>query len=62
MRRPSTSGTRPHEDLCQEIADTYHNDNIEFERLTALVGHEVVAHVSAPRDQLSDEFINATAV
>lgn len=48
-----------HEDeTTQGIADAYYDDDITFEQLKALVGHEEAANVRLLKEQLSDEFVD----
>lgn len=49
------------DDLTQEIADAYYEDDITLEQLQELVGHEEAANFRVLKDQLSDEFLAETA-
>lgn len=49
------------DELKQEIADAYYDDDIEFEQLTALVGHEEAANFRVLKQQLNEEFVRDTA-
>ena len=48
-------------ELKQEIAEAYYRDEITFEELKDLVGHEEAANFRILKEQLEDEFIEATA-
>ncbi len=48
-----------HDDaLTQEIAAAYYDDEISFEQLQALVGHETAANFQVLKRQLSEEFLD----
>ncbi|MEF8783156.1 MAG: hypothetical protein V5A39_08695 [Haloarculaceae archaeon] len=47
-----------HDELKQEIAEAYYSDDISFEQLKNLVGHEEAANFHVLKTQLSDEFLN----
>lgn len=48
-----------HDDaLTQEIAAAYYDDEISFEQLQALVGHETAANFQVLKTQLSEEFLD----
>lgn len=49
------------DDITQEIAGAYYDDDITFQQLTELVGHEEAANFRVLKDQLNEEFIEATA-
>ncbi|MDL0121097.1 hypothetical protein [Halobacterium salinarum] len=49
------------DDLKQELADAYYGDDITFEELRAVVGHEEAANFRVLKTQLDEEFIDATA-
>jgi len=49
------------DDLVQEIADAYYGDEITFEQLRGLVGHESAANFRVLKERLDDEFAAATA-
>ena len=51
-----------HDDaLVQEIAEAYYDDEITFDELKALVGHEEAANVRVLKTQLTEEFLEETA-
>lgn len=51
-----------HDDqIKQEIAGAYYDEDITYQQLTDLVGHEVAANFRVLKDQLSEEFIGETA-
>jgi predicted transcriptional regulator len=45
------------DELEQEIAEAYYDDDVSFEQLKALVGHEEAADFHVLKTQLSDEFL-----
>ena len=48
-----------HDDaLTQEIAAAYHDDEISFEQLKALVGAEEAANLRVLKKQLSEDFVD----
>lgn len=49
------------DDVKQDIAGAYYDDDITFQQLTDLVGHEEAANFRVLKDQLSDEFIGEAA-
>ncbi|WP_247728367.1 hypothetical protein [Halovivax limisalsi] len=49
------------DDIKQEIAGAYYDDEITFEQLKNLVGHEEAANFRVLKDQLSEEFLEETA-
>lgn len=49
------------DDIKQEIAGSYYEDDITFEQLQELVGHEEAANFRVLKEQLSDEFIDQAA-
>lgn len=49
------------DDVTQEIAGAYYDDEIDFEQLKALLGHEEAANVRVLKGQLSEEFVEETA-
>lgn len=49
------------DDITQEIAGAYYDDDLTFHQVTELVGHETAANFRVLKDQLSDEFIESTA-
>ena len=44
--------------MKQEIADAYYDDDITFEELKDLVGHEEAANFRLLKEQLTDEFVD----
>lgn len=51
-----------HDDnIKQEIAGAYYDDDITFQQLKGLVGHEEAANFRVLKSQLSDEFLEETA-
>ena len=48
------------DEVKQEIADAYYDD-ITFEDLKALVGHEEAANFRLLKEQLTDEFVDEVA-
>ena len=49
------------DEVKQEIADAFYDDEISFEELKALVGHEEAANFRLLKQQLSDEFVDEVA-
>ena len=49
------------DDVKQEIAGAYYDDDITFEQLKELVGHEEAANFRVLKGQLSESFIEETA-
>ncbi|MFB6139642.1 MAG: hypothetical protein ABEJ26_04315 [Halosimplex sp.] len=49
------------DDLVQEIADAYYRDEITFEQLRGLVGHERAADFRVLKEQLDGAFVAETA-
>lgn len=49
------------DDLKQEIAEAYYDDDITFEQLKELVGHEEAANFRVLKDQLREEFVGEAA-
>lgn len=49
------------DDITQEIAGAYYDDDITFGQLQELVGHEEAANFRVLKEQLSEEFIGETA-
>lgn len=47
--------------IVQEIADAYYADEISFDELAELVGHEQAANFRVLKQQLNDEFVDAVA-
>lgn len=47
------------DEVKQEIADAYYDDDITFEQLKELVGHEEAANFRVLKAQLNDEFVEA---
>lgn len=47
--------------MKQEIADAFYEDEISFEELKDLVGHEEAANFRLLKEQLRDEFIDEVA-
>lgn len=45
------------DELKQEIAEAYYDDDISFEQLKDLVGHEEAANFRVLKTQLSEEFL-----
>lgn len=45
------------DDIKQEIAGAYYDDDITFDQLKDLVGHEEAANFRVLKEQLSEEFI-----
>jgi predicted transcriptional regulator len=48
------------DDVKQEIADAFYADEIAFEELKSLVGHEEAANFRLLKQQLSEEFVEET--
>ena len=49
------------DDIKQEIAGAYYDDDITFQQLKDLVGHEEAANFRVLKNQLSEEFLEETA-
>lgn len=49
------------DEVKQEIADAFYDDDISFEELKALVGHEEAANFRLLKEQLSEEFVDEVA-
>ena len=49
------------DEVKQEIAEAYYDDDITFEELKALVGHEEAANFRLLKQQLSEAFIDEVA-
>ncbi|WP_101297148.1 hypothetical protein [Halegenticoccus soli] len=49
------------DEVKQEIADAFYGDEITFEELKSLVGHEEAANFRVLKRQLSDEFVDEVA-
>lgn len=49
------------DELKQEIAEAYYDDEITFEELKDLVGHEDAANFRVLKTQLNEEFLEETA-
>lgn len=49
------------DELKQEIAEAYYDDDIAFQQLKELVGHEEAANFRILKDQLSEEFVEEAA-
>ena len=49
------------DELKQELAAAYYDDEISFEQLKELVGHEEAANFRVLKTQLSEEFLDAAA-
>ncbi|WP_138007133.1 hypothetical protein [Halalkalirubrum salinum] len=49
------------DDITQEIAGAYYDDDITFQQLKELVGHEEAANFRVLKRQLSEEFLEETA-
>lgn len=47
------------DEVKQEIADAYYDDDITFEQLKELVGHEEASNFRVLKAQLNDEFVEA---
>lgn len=46
------------DDVKQEIAGAYYDDEIDFDELKELVGHEEAANFRVLKEQLDEEFID----
>jgi len=46
------------DELKQEVAEAYYDDDISFEQLKNLVGHEEAANFRVLKTQLSEEFLD----
>ena len=49
------------DDMKQEIADAYYEDEITFEQLAELIGHEEAENVRILKEQLREEFLKEAA-
>jgi RNA binding exosome subunit len=49
------------DDVKQEIAEAYYDDDISFGELTELVGHEEAANFRVLKTQLREEFLEDAA-
>ena len=49
------------DDITQEIAGAYYDDDITFQQLKELVGHEEAANFRVLKNQLSEGFLEGTA-
>jgi predicted transcriptional regulator len=49
------------DEITQEVAEAYYNDDISFEELKSLVGHEEAANFRLLKQQLSETFIDDVA-
>jgi predicted transcriptional regulator len=49
------------DDVKQEIAEAYYDDEITFEELKELVGHEEAANFRVLKTQLNEAFLEAAA-
>lgn len=49
------------DDVKQEIAGAYYDDDITYQQLRGLVGHEEAANFRVLKHQLSEEFLDETA-
>ncbi|WP_254534038.1 hypothetical protein [Natrinema gelatinilyticum] len=49
------------DEMKQEIAEAYYDDDITFEELKALVGHEEAANFRLLKQQLSEAFVEDVA-
>lgn len=49
------------DEVKQEIADAFYDEDITFEELKDLVGHEEAANFRILKQQLSDEFVDDAA-
>lgn len=49
------------DDVKQEIAEAFYDDDISFEELKALVGHEEAANFRLLKQQLSEAFVDEVA-
>jgi predicted transcriptional regulator len=49
------------DDVKQEIADAFYADELSFEELKSLVGHEEAANFRLLKQQLSEEFVEEAA-
>lgn len=49
------------DDITQEIAAAYYEDDISFDQLQDLVGHEEAANFRVLKEQLSEEFLGNAA-
>jgi len=49
------------DEMKQEIAEAFYDDDITFEELKDLVGHEEAANLRLLKEQLTDEFLDEVA-
>lgn len=49
------------DELKQELAEAYYDDDISYEELKGLVGHEEAANFRVLKGQLDEAFVEATA-
>ena len=49
------------DEMKQEIAEAFYDDDITFEELKDLVGHEEAANFRLLKEQLTDEFVDEVA-
>lgn len=49
------------DELKQEIAEAYYDDEVSFEQLKDLLGHEEAANFRVLKTQLSEDFLNEAA-
>jgi len=49
------------DEMKQEIAEAFYDDDITFEELKDLVGHEEAANFRLLKEQLTDEFLDEVA-
>lgn len=58
---PCGSDATHDDETKQEIAGAYYDDEITFEQLTELVGHEEATNIRVLKKQLSEAFITEIA-
>lgn len=49
------------DEVTQEVAEAYYDDDISFEELKSLVGHEEAANFRLLKQQLSETFVDDVA-
>jgi hypothetical protein len=49
------------DEVTQEVAEAYYDDDISFEELKSLVGHEEAANFRLLKRQLSETFVDDVA-
>jgi len=49
------------DEMKQEIAEAFYDDDITFEELKDLLGHEEAANFRLLKEQLTDEFVDVVA-